>query len=86
MRTLVTDDDEILPTPVAARLRREGKAVDVALVGGGAQGGSGACRAAVSGLIRVITRTGVATTSTSVRTTGRVTRRSVCPIATATAS
>jgi DNA-binding response OmpR family regulator len=36
MRVLVTEDDEILATAVAAGLRREGMAVDVALDGGAA--------------------------------------------------
>ena len=33
MRVLVTEDDEVLATAVAAGLRREGMAVDVALDG-----------------------------------------------------
>jgi AmiR/NasT family two-component response regulator len=36
MRVLVTEDDEILATAVAAGLRREGMAVGVALEGGAA--------------------------------------------------
>ena len=36
MRVLVTEDDEVLATAVAAGLRREGMAVDVALDGGAA--------------------------------------------------
>jgi DNA-binding response OmpR family regulator len=36
MRVLVTEDDEVLATAVAAGLRREGMAVDVALDGGSA--------------------------------------------------
>jgi DNA-binding response OmpR family regulator len=36
MRVLVTEDDEILATAVAAGLRREGMAVDVTLDGGAA--------------------------------------------------
>jgi len=36
MRVLVTEDDEILATVVAAGLRREGMAVDVALDGAAA--------------------------------------------------
>ena len=36
MRVLVTEDDEVLATTVAAGLRREGMAVDVALDGGAA--------------------------------------------------
>jgi DNA-binding response OmpR family regulator len=36
MRVLVTEDDEILATAVAAGLRREGMAVDVALDGAAA--------------------------------------------------
>ncbi len=34
MRVLVTEDDEVLATALAAGLRREGMAVDVALDGG----------------------------------------------------
>jgi DNA-binding response OmpR family regulator len=37
MRVLVTEDDEILARAVAAGLRREGMAVDVALDGDAAQ-------------------------------------------------
>ena len=36
MRVLVTEDDEVLAAAVAAGLRREGMAVDVALDGGAA--------------------------------------------------
>ena len=36
MRVLVTEDDEVLAGAVAAGLRREGMAVDVALDGDGA--------------------------------------------------
>ena len=36
MRVLVTEDDEILASTLAAGLRREGMAVDVALDGAGA--------------------------------------------------
>ena len=36
MRVLVTEDDEVLATAVAAGLRREGMAVDIALDGGAA--------------------------------------------------
>ena len=37
MRVLVTEDDEVLATALAAGLRREGMAVDVALDGGAAR-------------------------------------------------
>ena len=41
MRVLVTEDDEVLASAVAAGLRREGMAVDVALDGAAAPGTPG---------------------------------------------